>query len=235
MDKCITRDEVNDAINKLKYDKSTGDGWSKYILTSLNADILLMFTTLLNVIFASHKYPTIWRSTIIRATYKLKWLVRNACNYRPISLIKMSAKVFDLILVKTFNSWFTPHDCQSAYQRKRSCADHVFFLRCLIHHVIKKKEKLFLIAIDFDGAFDSVLRSTLLKKLILFGAGTTFVLSLASIYTSTKYTLFHDKLSKDYFLHAGIKQRSPLFPMLFLFYIDDIFQFFDTIGHISIF
>ena len=32
LDSNITSDEVNDAINKLKHNKSTGDGWSKYML-----------------------------------------------------------------------------------------------------------------------------------------------------------------------------------------------------------
>ena len=141
----------------------------------------------------------------------------------------MLAKIFDFILVKRFNAWFTPHDCQSAYQSKKSCADHVFFLRCMINHVKRTKETLFLIAIDFDGAFDRVSRSVLIKKLVLFGAGTTFVMCLASIYMSTEYTLFQSKTHMNYFFYAGIKQGLPLSPMLFLFYINEIFQFFEAI------
>ena len=160
--------------------------------------------------------------------------MRDACNYRPISLVRMLAKVFDFILVKRFNTWFMPHDSQTAYQSGRSCADHVFFMRCLINHVNRTKEKMFLIAVDFDGAFDRVSRSILIKKLVLFGAGTTFIMCIASIYMSTKYTLFHSKLHRDYFLYAGIKQGLPLSPMMCLFYINDIFDFFDALYNIII-
>ena len=73
--------------------------------------------------------------------------MKDAWNYRPISLVKMFAKIFDIILVKRFNARFTPHDCQSVYQSKKSCADHTFFLRCMINHVKRTKETLFLIAI----------------------------------------------------------------------------------------
>ena len=58
LDGYITRNELGDAINKLKVGKSTGDGWAKFMLTELNACFLLLFTTLLNIIFRSHQYPT---------------------------------------------------------------------------------------------------------------------------------------------------------------------------------
>ena len=48
------------------------------------------------------------------------------------------------------------------------------------------KRKIFFIVIDFDGAFDRVSRSILMRKRIRFGAGTVFVLCIASIYMSTE-------------------------------------------------
>ena len=78
----------------------------------------------------------------------------DATKYRPISLVQLLAKLFDTILLERFRKWFTPSDPQTAYQNKRSGADHVFLTRCLIQHAKLYKEKLFVIAIDFDGAFD---------------------------------------------------------------------------------
>ena len=43
--------------------------------------------------------------------------------------------------------------------------------------------KLFLTAVDFDGAFDRVKRSTLLRKLVRFRASVTFVCCLANLYS----------------------------------------------------
>ena len=45
-----------------------------------------------------------------------------------------------------------------------------FLLGCLIQHA-KRKDKLYIIAIDFGGAFDRISRSHLIRKLILFDAG----------------------------------------------------------------
>ena len=94
-----------------------------------------------------------------------------------------------------------------------------------------KKEKLFIISIDFDGAFDRVSRSVLIRKLSLFGAGTTFLLCLASIYLKTDNIIFQGNDQITYSLYAGIKQGLPLSPLLFLFYVNDIFDYFQSYHH----
>ena len=86
-----------------------------------------------------------------------------------------------------------------------------------------------MIAIDFDGAFDRISRSILIRKLVLFGAGSLFVTCLASIYLHTDNIIFRHKDYMVYTLSAGIKKGLPLSPYLFLFYVDDIFAFFDGI------
>ena len=149
--------------------------------------------------------------------------------FRGISIVYLTAKIFDFILFNRFTSWFTPSDQQTAYQEKKGCPDNVFLFRCLIAHARKAKEKLFLISIDFDGAFDRVSRSVLIRKLSRFGAGSIFVTCIAAIYLKTDNIIFQGEDQILYSLYAGIKQGLPLSPMLFLFYVDDIFAFFQNI------
>ena len=99
----------------------------------------------------------------------------------------------------------------------------------MLQHAKKYKVKLFLVAIDFDGAFDRVSRAVLIRKLCLFGAGTVFTACLASIYMSTDNVIFRDTAHVTYKLYSGIKQGLPLSPYIFIFYINDIFDFFGAI------
>ena len=167
--------------------------------------------------------------TTVAEIFKKKGSRNDATKYRPISLVQLLAKLFDSILLARFKKWFMPANQQTAYQKNRSSADHVFLLRCLIQRAKEHWDKLFILAIDFDGVFYRISRSVLIRKLILFGAGTTFVACLASIDMQTENIIFRDKEYVKYSLYAGIKQGLPLSPFIFLFYVNDVFDFFDGI------
>ena len=204
------------------------------MLTNAPLAVLYAIQVIFNVILGTHFFPTKWRTTLVSELFKNKGLPRDATKYRPISLVQLLAKLFDSILLERFRKWFSPSDPQTAYQNKRGGADHVFLTRCLIQRAKLYKEKLFVIAIDFDGAFDRISRSVLIRKLVLFGAGSLFVTCLASIYLHTDNIIFRHKDYMVYTLSAGIKQGLPLSPYIFLFYVDDIFAFFDGIYGTSV-
>ena len=228
MDDDITMDEIVSAQKELK-DKSSGDGWVKKMVTSFPVTILLLLQLIYNTILKFHVFPTTWRTTIVGEIFKNKGLRSQGKNYRGISLVQLLAKLFDIILLGRFKRWFKPTDEQTAYQSKRGSPDHVFLLRCMMQYAKRFKEKIFLIAIDFDGAFDRVCRATLIRKLCLFGAGAVFTACLASIYMSTDNIIFRGKSHVRYKLYSGIKQGLPLSPLLFLFYINDVFDFLGAI------
>ena len=85
---------------------------------------------------------------------------------------------------------------------------------------------MFICAIDLDDAFDRVSRNILLKKLARFGASSTFILCIAAMYARTQSIIIQKDNHYIYELLSGIKQGLPLSPFLFIFYIDDIFDFF---------
>ena len=91
------------------------------------------------------------------------------------------------------------------------------------------KQTLFIIAADFDGAFDRISRSLFIRKLIRFGAGVISVSCIASMYMRTDNIIFRGKEYVKYKLYSGIKQGLPLSPYLFIFYINDIVKTFDEI------
>lgn len=232
LDDPITLAEIEAASDKLKENKSTSDGWTPRMITSISNTLFPILQLLLNIIFYCALYPTHWRTTIVSAIFKNKGKYLDPKNYRPISLVQMLSKLFDFILLNRFKKWFTPNDSQSAYQSKRCCAEHVFLIRALINHCKSSKNKLFVICIDFEGAFDKISRQRLFRKLQLFGAGTTFIISIMTIYLFTDYVIFQSETHFCYHLIAGIKQGLPLSPLLFIFYINDIFDLFNGVyGH----
>ena len=231
LDDPITMEELSTVTNKNLKDKATGDGWCKKMLVNLPETILTTMLIIYNTIHSAHTYPTRWRTTVVNEVFKNKGDSEEAKNYRGISLVYLLPKVYDLILGNRFMKWFKKlcNDAQTAYQDGKSSADHVFFLRCLVQQAVRSGKKLFIIAADFDGAFDRISRSVLIRKLIRYGAGTIFVACIASMYMYTDNVIFRDKEYVTYKLLSGIKQGLPLSPLLFIFYINDIFDTYKRI------
>ena len=229
LDDPISDKEIQDASTKLKENKSTADGWSTKHVTSIAGALFTGLSILMNVILRCSIYPSQWRTTIVSAIFKNKGCSFLPKFYRPISLVHLLSKFFDFILLGRFMKWFIPHDLQSAYQKSKSVADPIFLLRCLIQYTKKKNKKLFVICIDFEGAFDKVSRHKLFTKLQLFGVGSVFLSCLIAIYALTDCVIYQKETTFTYHLLAGIKQGLPLSPWLFLFYINDIFDFFQAI------
>ena len=229
LDKEISIDEIIEARNRIKEDKSSGDGWVKGMLTNIPAYMLIMIQVIYNTILTCHIFPSMWRKTIGMEAFKNKGSEEIAKYYRPLTLVQLLSKMLDLIFVRRFQEWFKPAEEQTAYQQKKSSSDHVFLLRCFIQHAKQYGNKLFIIAVDFDGAFDRVNRALLIRKLILFGAGVIFTSCIASIYMQTDCIIFREKDYISYRLFSGIKQGLPLSPWLFIFYINDIFTYFSNL------
>ena len=164
LDNEITFEEISKATGNLKEGKSTYDGWTPSMISRVSDIIFPIIYLIFNTILMCRIFPSKWRTTLVAAIFKNKGTLSAAKNYRPISLVHMLAKLFDFILLDRFKKWFKRDDQQTAYQQGRCTADHIFLLRCLISWVKKSKSKLFIVCIDFDGAFDRISRHTLFKK-----------------------------------------------------------------------
>ena len=181
---------------------------------------------LFNTILSLALFPTNWCRSVVAALFKNKGTPDISKYYRPVTLVELMYKWFDFVFLGRFKTWFKPADEQTAYQNGKSCADHNFLLRAIICYSKKFRRKFFICTLDFDGAFDRVSRNILLKKLAICGAGSIFLMCLASMYKRTESIIIQKENFCVYELLSGIKQGLPLSPYLFLFYINDVFVFF---------
>lgn len=225
LDEPITLAEVHKSSLLLK-ERSTSDGWCPKMINSIHVSLFPVIVLLFNSILSFAFFPTKWCRSLVAALFKNKGSPEISKYYRPVTLVELLYKWLDFIFLGRFKAWFKPADEQTAYQDGKSCADHNFLLRALICYTKKFRKKFFICTLDFDGAFDRVSRNILLKKLAIFGAGSLFLMCLASMYKRTESIIIQKDNFCSYELLSGIKQGLPLSPFLFIFYINDVFAFF---------
>ena len=95
----------------------------------------------------------------------------------------------------------------------------------LIHdimlHTTQNKVPAYLLAIDFEKAFDSVSHVFLQKVLVAFGFGPTFCKWMKIIYKNAQSCVFNGDVSTGYFSNPkGVRQGDPLSAYLFLLCIE---------------
>ena len=124
-------------------------------------------------------YPIKWCYNKLVVLFKKG--IRLVCgNYRGLSIGDSMGKIYGKILGNRLKLWMNIERCQAGSQENRCCEEHILALRLIINLAKQKREKLFIIFVDFSKAYDRVPRNTLfdiLKKDIIFALSYVFVFS----------------------------------------------------------
>ena len=228
LDKEITDQEINEAVNKLNTNSKTSDGISTNALKTLLPTIMNLFIILLNLIFVGGKenYPNHWLSFINAIPKKGQLKLPKFVRY--ISVMGIFEKVYQTILNNRLYNFIKIPSQQSAYQKGKGCQLHVMTIRLLKALTKKRKRKLYITFTDFEAAFDLVSRRLLFKKLITLGISSIMLTALMAIYLSSKSVIQHKGEFSDYLiLLTGIKQGAPTSGILYIIYTAGIIDLFN--------
>jgi hypothetical protein len=225
LDSEITEDDIIKAIAKLKPEKSAGSIIGE-IFTANPIFFAPLLKKLFNYIFNHGIYPDFWTECLVIPVLKSGDL-SDPNNYRPIVLVSVLSKLFTSILTERLLSWSEDEDKlidnQFGFRPGRSTVDAIFIIQGIISNILQNKFKLYSAFVDFRKAFDKLNRRILIYKLLRNGLSTKFVAMVKSIYSSVRLRVKAGGVLSDAFDNLlGVKQREPLSPLLFLFFINDI-------------
>ncbi|MES9881010.1 MAG: reverse transcriptase domain-containing protein [Sedimenticola sp.] len=246
LDMQITEEEVRAVIRSMKCNKCPGmDNLPAELFINAESILTPYIVRLFNVIFNSGIYPDLWAAGIIVPIPK-KGDKSNVSNYRGITLINSIAKLFSLVLRNRLNSWCETNevfcDFQYGFRNEKSTVDCIFLLKGIIDKVLGDKGKLFCAFIDYEKAFDTVMRDALWLKLVNYGVSTKMITMLKAIYRKVLACVrVHSDVSDLFDVGLGVKQGEPLSPLLFLLFVNDAFTEIKTdnvgamINHLCVF
>ncbi len=217
LDNPISPQEVQEAVDHLKPDKSGGpDGIAPRIYKAMPVSWITALASLFNFVFFMQIFPSEWCLSKLCMLFK-KGDSRDCGNYRGISVCNIITKLYDSILCKRLQLWFCPLREQAGAQKERGCQEQFVTLRLLINYALFKKLKLFVVFVDFTKAYDTVPRDKLMRVLRSIGCSLLMITAIATLYYCTKSILGTAIITAT----VGVRQGSPTSCILFIIYLNE--------------
>ena len=215
LDDPISPNEVYECINNLDSSKAAGiDGVAPGVLKLISAQWIILLTLLFNCVFVG-TYPVQWAIAKVFNIYK-KGDRLDPGNYRGISVMEALAKLYDMILSKRLQLWYSPTPEQAGAQKGRGCEEQILVIRLLISIARKCRLPLYIGVVDYQKAYDKVRRRVLLDRLYKKGCGTTFLLAISASLLGCM-----GLIGSQYFeTSTGVRQGAATSCPLFVFFLD---------------
>ena len=223
----ITEEEILLAIRKLKLRKAAGpDGLVGEFYKYANEIFVPFFVKFFNFLFDKGIYPDNWCESVILPLYK-KGDANNPGNYRGISLLDISSKIYGNIINRRLQAWVDENnltgEVQAGFKKGYSTIDHMFTLMACVQKQLSLHRKLYVAFIDFEKCFDSINRNLLWQVLLKNGIKGKLFQSVKSMYNSVKARVRSgSKLTDLINCTCGVKQGDSCSPVLFSIFINEL-------------
>ncbi|XP_050222864.1 uncharacterized protein LOC126672962 [Mercurialis annua] len=183
-------------------------------------DFLKLFSTF----HSTGKFPSGINTAFLVLIPKVKGAI-NLTDFRPISLINGVFKLLSKVLANRL-SIVLPHvisENQFGFIKGRSIHDCHMVASEILHIAARRKEKIFVIKLDFKKAFDSISWDFILKMLNLMGFNETWREWISSFFDSSQLSvLVNGSPTKNFSMGKGVRQGDPLSPMLFVLAVEGL-------------
>lgn len=222
--------EIIEAVKSLKKSKCLDCyDLSSEIIKGIIEEIIEPLATLFNLCITTGCFPTCFKYAKVLPLWKKgdKSLVD---NYRPISIIPVLGKIFEIILKNRLVQYFVNNNLFSKYQygfrAGKSTTDALLKIVSCIVEGLERGDIVAITLCDLSKAFDCVSHNSLFEKLEYYGVrGLPLKLFKSYLTDRTQSVYVNDTFSGVENILHGVPQGSVLGPLLFLIYVNDFSNF----------
>ncbi|OWZ17931.1 RxLR effector protein [Phytophthora megakarya] len=220
----IAEDDLLAAIKELERHKAGGeDGLNNDFSKDLPAAMIPRLVKVCNSSLEGKPPPPSFLKAIIVPLWK-KGDSDNALDYRPISLLQTSYKLFAKILAQRMQRFLGRliGDTQQGFVHGRHMHKSITMMVAQLEATVNDSlrstgESAGILLLDFAKAYDTVDRVYLLEVLRQFGFAAEFIDLIESLHVkTTAQFLVNGELSSPLEVKTGIRQGCPLAPLLFI-------------------
>uniref|UniRef100_A0A803TKK2 ribonuclease H n=1 Tax=Anolis carolinensis TaxID=28377 RepID=A0A803TKK2_ANOCA len=224
--------EVKTIITRLKANKAPCEDFLPPELFKQNINWWAqLLAGLFNHINKACSVPSGWKLSIIVPIFK-KGDKADPRNYRPISLIDITAKIYARYLLDKVEEWAENNriikEEQAGFRQGYSTIDNAFILQHVIDKYSSLNRSLYVAFIDLSAAFDSISRGLLWRKFSMSNIDKRLLALLIALYadSSVKVRLGNSGAASNGIASTrGVRQGCLLAPFCFNFYINDIVEY----------
>lgn len=166
--------------------------------------------------------PKVWNRSEIHLLSKDPKKRRDANNLRPITIICMFRKIFERLLLQTFDErgWARVHPAQAGFRGGYSVITNA----AIVHHLLSTGVRPTAVFLDLRSAFDMVSHDQLKQLLVRRGCPEPIMNVINSLMFQDVWSrlLINDSVSPPFPRTRGVFQGSPQSPALFNIFIDEL-------------
>ena len=217
----FTTVEIKSVIKMSKNNKSPGAEFFKHC----HIDCINIIVDFLNIVLYTGLVPTEWCLGIINPIYKNKGPRSDPDNYRGITLLSCTCKLFTACINKRLSDYVQQDilgEEQAGFRHGYNTIDHIYVLQTIIELYQSVYKRVYCAFIDYRKAFDSLDRSYLCQKLLSYNVNGKIFHVIKNMYAKAKSCIKKDNLISGYFpSNIGVRQGDNLSPLLFALFIND--------------
>ena len=225
--KPVTPEEIRAQLKTMKKNKAADDsGLVSELLGEANDALMETMAELFSAVLQpGAALPSSWKCSSIRVLFK-KGDPKIPGNYRPICIIPILYKVFSKVVCERIKTTLLEAQSwdQAGFRPGFSCEDHLFTITMVAEKCNEFNIPLWVAAIDFSKAFDSISHCSIFQALREQGVPGAYLGVLSRLYQEQRAHVQGECQSRSFPITKGTKQGDPISPLIFNAVLEDVMR-----------